>query len=278
RPDRLWFSDLTQHRVKDGWVYCAAVIDAYSRRVVGWSISDRITSEIVVDALEMARWQRRPQPGTIVHADRGAQYTSWVFGHRLRQAGLLGSMGRVASSVDNALIESFWSTMQRELLDRHDWQTRTELASAMFEWIEAFYNPRRRHSDAHERQLPPNQRWQKQADPATVPRADPAPCRAAPGSRAARSARPSRPGARARCAASETPESRPAPGRSPAWHARPPGPPRPPPTPRAAPPAPPRAAPTPQAGPYETRASAAPDSRACAPRRRSGWSRGRGSR
>lgn len=146
RPDRLWFSDITQHRVKDGWVYCAAVIDAYSRRVVGWSISDRITSEIVVDALEMARWQRRPQPGTIVHADRGAQYTSWVFGHRLRQAGLLGSMGRVASSVDNALIESFWSTMQRELLDRHDWQTRTELASAMFEWIEAFYNPRRRHS------------------------------------------------------------------------------------------------------------------------------------
>ena len=132
-PDRLWFSDITQHRAKDGWVYCAAVIDAYSRRVVGWSISDRITSEIVVDALEMARWQRRPQPGTIVHADRGAQYTSWVFGHRLRQAGLLGSMGRVASSVDNALIESFWSTMQRELLDRHDWDTRTELASAMFE-------------------------------------------------------------------------------------------------------------------------------------------------
>lgn len=145
-PDRLWFSDITQHRAKDGWVYCAAVIDASSRRVVGWSISNRITSESVVDALEMARWQRRPAPGTIVHADRGAQYTNWVFGHRLRQAGLLGSMGRVASSVDNALIEPFWSTMQRELLDRHDWETRTELASAMFEWIETFYNPRRRHS------------------------------------------------------------------------------------------------------------------------------------
>ncbi|MGA0569047.1 IS3 family transposase [Rathayibacter sp. KR2-224] len=146
RPDRLWFCDITQHRAKDGWVYCAAVIDAFSRRIVGWSISDRVRSELVVDALEMARWQRRPEPGTIVHADRGAQYTSWIFGHRLRQAGLLGSMGRVASSVDNALIESFWSTMQRELLDRHDWQTRTELASAMFEWIEGFYNPRRRHS------------------------------------------------------------------------------------------------------------------------------------
>ncbi|MGV3711814.1 IS3 family transposase [Pseudolysinimonas sp.] len=146
QPNRVWFCDITQHRAKDGWVYCAAVIDAYSRRIVGWSISDRITAEIVVDALEMARWQRRPQPGTIVHADRGAQYTSWIFGHRLRQHGLLGSMGRVASSVDNALIESFWSTMQRELLDRREWVSRVELASAMFEWIDGFYNPRRRHT------------------------------------------------------------------------------------------------------------------------------------
>jgi transposase InsO family protein len=145
-PDRLWFCDITQHRAKDGWVYCAAVIDAFSRRIVGWSISDRVTAEIVVDALEMARWRRRPTPGTIVHADRGAQYTSWLFGHRLRQAGLLGSMGRVASSVDNALIESFWSTMQRELLDRSSWDSRTQLASAMFEWIEGFYNPTRRHT------------------------------------------------------------------------------------------------------------------------------------
>ena len=145
-PDRLWFTDITQHRARDGWVYCAAVIDACSRRIVGWSIADHLRSELVVDALEMARWQRRPQPGTILHSDRGTQYTSWVFGHRLREAGLLGSMGRVASSVDNALMESFWSTMQRELLDRHDWETKYELASAIFEWIEGFYNPRRRHS------------------------------------------------------------------------------------------------------------------------------------
>lgn len=144
-PDRVWFTDITQHRAADGWVYCCAVIDAWSRRVVGWSIADHIRSELVVDALEMARWQRRPD-GTIVHADRGAQYTSWIFGHRLRSAGLLGSMGRVASSVDNALIESFWSSMQRELLDRRDWDSRVELASAMFEWIEGFYNPTRRHS------------------------------------------------------------------------------------------------------------------------------------
>ena len=144
-PDRIWFTDITQHRASDGWVYCCAVIDAWSRKVVGWSIADHMRSELVVDALEMARWQRSPD-GTIVHADRGVQYTSWVFGHRLRAAGLLGSMGRVASSVDNALIESFWSTMQRELLDRQHWNTRVELASAIFEWIEGWYNPRRRHS------------------------------------------------------------------------------------------------------------------------------------
>ena len=126
-PNRLWFCDITQHRAKDRWVYCAAVTDAFSRRIVGWSISDRITAEIVVDALEMARWRRRPEPGTVVHADRGAQYTSWLFGHRLRQAGLLGSMGRDASSVDNALIESFWSTMQRGLLDRSNWGSQAEL-------------------------------------------------------------------------------------------------------------------------------------------------------
>lgn len=145
-PDRVWFTDITQHRAGDGWVYCCAVMDAWSRRIVGWSIADHIRSELVVDALQMARWQRRPQPGTIVHADRGSQYTSWIFGHRLREAGLLGSMGRVASSQDNAAMESFWSIMQRELLDRRAWETRSELASAIFEWIEGWYNPRRRHS------------------------------------------------------------------------------------------------------------------------------------
>lgn len=98
-PDRLWFCDITQHRSRDGWVYCAAVIDAFSRRIVGSSISDRVTAEIVVDALEMARRGRRPEPGTVVHVDRGVQYTSWLFGHRLRQAGLLASMGRIASPV-----------------------------------------------------------------------------------------------------------------------------------------------------------------------------------
>jgi putative transposase len=145
-PDRLWATDITEHPTTEGKVYCAAVLDVFSRTIVGWSIADHMRAELVVDALEMARWRRRPTPGAIVHSDRGSQYTSWIFGHRLRSAGLLGSMGRVASSVDNTMMESFWSTMQRELLDRRQWSTRAELGSAIFEWIEGFYNPRRRHS------------------------------------------------------------------------------------------------------------------------------------
>jgi putative transposase len=145
-PDRLWCTDITEHPTGDGKLYVAAVLDVFTRAIVGWSIADHMRSELVVDALEMARWRRRPAPGAIVHSDRGARYTSWIFGHRLRTAGLLGSMGRVASSVDNTMMESFWSSMQRELLDRQRWANRAELASAIFEWIEGFYNPRRRHS------------------------------------------------------------------------------------------------------------------------------------
>ena len=145
-PDRLWATDVTEHPTGTGKVYCCAVIDAYSRMVVGWSIADHIRAELVVDALQMATWRRRPQPGTVVHSDRGSVYTSWAFGHRLRAAGLLGSMGRVASSVDNTMVESFWSTMQRELLDTRTWASTEQLSSAIFEWIEGWYNPRRRHT------------------------------------------------------------------------------------------------------------------------------------
>lgn len=145
-PDRLWCTDSTEHPTSTGKVYCAAVLDVFTRKIVGWSIADHMRSELVVDALQMAIWRRHPAPGAIVHADRGSQYTSWIFGHRLRSADLLGSMGRVASSVDNTMMESFWSSMQRELLDRRSWRSREELASAIFEWIEGFYNPVRRHS------------------------------------------------------------------------------------------------------------------------------------
>jgi transposase InsO family protein len=146
-PDRLWVTDITQHPTTEGWVYAAVVLDVFSRRAVGWAIADHLRTDLVVDALDMARWRRRPEPQqTILHSDRGTQYTSWLFGHRLREAGLLGSMGAVASAFDNALVESFFGSMQIELLDRRRWATRAELASAIFEWIEGFYNPRRRHS------------------------------------------------------------------------------------------------------------------------------------
>ena len=146
-PDRLWVADITEHPTDDGKVYAAVVIDAYSRLVVGWSIADHLRAELVVDALDMARWRRRPSPGaTIHHSDHGTQYTSWAFGQRLRQAGLLGSMGTVGDALDNAVAESFFATLQTELLDRHHWTSRRQLARAIFEWIEAFYNPVRRHS------------------------------------------------------------------------------------------------------------------------------------
>jgi transposase InsO family protein len=145
-PNRLWCTDVTEHPTATGKVYCCAVLDVFNRQIVGWSIADHMRSELVVDALQMATWRRRPQPGAVVHSDRGSVYTSWVFGHRLRTAGLLGSMGRVASSVDNTMMESFWSTMQRELLDTRRWASQEELASAIFEWIESWYNPRRRHT------------------------------------------------------------------------------------------------------------------------------------
>lgn len=144
-PDRLWVTDITQHRTSEGWVYAAIVLDVFSRRVVGWSIADHLRTELVVDALDMARMRRKPI-GTIVHSDRGTQYTSWLFGHRLREAGLMGSMGKVACAYDNALMESFNGSLQIEVLDRREWSTRTELATAIFEWIEAWYNPARRHS------------------------------------------------------------------------------------------------------------------------------------
>jgi len=146
-PDRLWVMDVTEHSTGDGKVYLAVVLDAWSRRVVGWSIADHIRSELVVDALQMAVWRRQPpEHQTVAHSDHGTQYTSWAFGRRLRSAGLLGSMGSIGDAYDNSVAESFFGTLQRELLDEHRWESRDQLAHALFEWIEAWYNPRRRHS------------------------------------------------------------------------------------------------------------------------------------
>jgi putative transposase len=146
-PDRLWITDITEHPTDDGKVYCAAVMDAYSRLIIGWSIAEHMRTELVTDALGMAILRRKPNnKGTILHSDHGSQYTSWAFGQRLRTAGLLASMGTVGDCYDNAMMESFWGTMQLELLDTKTWPTQEELANAIFEWIECWYNPKRRHS------------------------------------------------------------------------------------------------------------------------------------
>jgi putative transposase len=146
-PDKLWVSDITEHPTDGGKVYLAVVLDAWSRRVIGHAIADHLRAELVVDALQMAIWRRNGPDGTIVHSDHGTQYTSWAFGRRLRAAGLLGSMGSVGDAYDNAVAESFFGTLQLELLDRTPrWISRHQLAAAMFEWIECFYNPQRRHS------------------------------------------------------------------------------------------------------------------------------------
>jgi putative transposase len=145
-PDRLWVSDLTYVRTWEGWLYLSFVLDTYSRRVVGWSMSNNLRTELVLDALNMAIYTRRPQPGVIHHSDRGSQYTSVEFGSRLREAGLLPSMGSVADAYDNSMAESFVSTLKRELIHRHSWPSRQTARMAIFEYIEGFYNTHRRHS------------------------------------------------------------------------------------------------------------------------------------
>ncbi len=146
RPNELWMTDITEHPTREGKVYCAAVMDAYSRRIVGWSIDSRQDSTLVVNALDMAIRNRRPEPGGIVHADHGVQFTSWAFGNKIRSAGLMPSFGSVGDGLDNAMMESFWSSMQIELLNRRRWKTRVELANAIFDYIEIFHNRQRRHS------------------------------------------------------------------------------------------------------------------------------------
>jgi putative transposase len=146
-PDRLWVTDITEHPTEEGKLYCAVVMDAFSRRIVGWSMAEHIRTELVLDALGFAIVRRKPADGqTILHSDHGTQYTSWAFGQRLRNAGLLASMGTVGDCYDNAMAESFWGTLQLEVLDQKTWKTRDELANAIFEWIECWYNPTRRHS------------------------------------------------------------------------------------------------------------------------------------
>ncbi len=145
-PDRLWVADITYVRSREGFVYLAFILDACSRRVVGWSMATHLRTELVVDALQMAIARRKPAPGLVHHSDRGVQYTSLSFGKRLEDGGLLPSMGRVGSAYDHALAESFVATLKTELLYRSSWPTRQTVRTAIFEYVEGFYNTRRRHS------------------------------------------------------------------------------------------------------------------------------------
>jgi putative transposase len=145
RPNQLWVADITYIRTWAGFLYLAVVVDAFSRRVVGWAMANHLRTELVLDALEMAIRQRKPL-GVIHHSDQGSQYTSLAFGKRCRETMVRPSMGSVGDAYDNALCESFFATLECELLDRHSFRSRDEARRAVFEFIEGWYNPHRRHS------------------------------------------------------------------------------------------------------------------------------------
>ena len=145
-PDRLWVADITQQRTDEGWLYLAVVLDCFSRRIVGWAMAEHLRTELVLDALDMAIAQRQPGAGLVHHSDHGCQYTSLSFGRRLHAAGLVASMGTVGDALDNAVAESFFATLECELLDRYDWPSRQALRTAVFDFVEVFYNRQRRHS------------------------------------------------------------------------------------------------------------------------------------
>ena len=145
-PNVLWIADFSYLRTWEGWLYLAAVQDAFSRRIVGWSMADHMREELVIDALLMALERRRPPEGVIHHSDQGGQYVSLGFGQTCQKAGIARSMGSKGDCYDNAVAETFFATIKKELVHRYTWPTRQELTSEVFEYIEGFYNPRRRHS------------------------------------------------------------------------------------------------------------------------------------
>ncbi len=144
-PNKLWVADITYIPTWSGFLFLAVVLDAWSRRVVGWSMATHLRTELVLDALNMAITQRRPR-GVIHHSDQGCQYTSVAFGKRCREAGIKPSMGSTGDAYDNAMCESFFATLECELLQRTKLKTQTEGRMAIFRYIEGWYNPRRRHS------------------------------------------------------------------------------------------------------------------------------------
>ena len=144
-PDELWVADITYVATWTGWLYLAVVLDAWSRRVVGWAMATHLRTQLVLDALAMAIWQRRPK-SVIHHSDQGSQYTSLAFGKRCREAGVRPSMGTIGDCFDNALCESFFATLECELLDRETFHSPKDARQAVFAFIEGWYNPHRLHS------------------------------------------------------------------------------------------------------------------------------------
>jgi putative transposase len=158
-PNQLWVADITYIPTWIGFLYLAVVIDVFSRKVVGWSMATHLKTELVLNALDVAVAQRQPH-NVVLHSDHGTQYTSIAFGQRCRQAGVRPSMGTVGDAYDNALCESFFASLECELLDRRTFKSHTEGRMAVFQYIEGWYNPRRRHSA---RRLPISDRLREAA-------------------------------------------------------------------------------------------------------------------
>jgi putative transposase len=145
-PDRTWSADITEIQTWEGKLYLAHVQDLFSRRIVGWAMHAHMRKELVIEALEMAVQQRRPARGVVHHSDHGSQYTAVLFTGRCEHAGIQVSMGSIGDCYDNAVCESFHASLKKELIHRRPWPTRAEARSAVFEYIEGWFNPRRRHS------------------------------------------------------------------------------------------------------------------------------------
>jgi putative transposase len=144
-PNQIWVADITYVPCFTGWLYLAVVLDVWSRRVIGWSTATHLRTELVMDAFNQAVGQRKPK-AVVHHSDQGCQYTSIAFGLRCREVGVKPSMGSVGDAYDNAMCESFFATLECELLDRRRFKNQAEAQIAIFEFIEGFYNTRRRHS------------------------------------------------------------------------------------------------------------------------------------
>jgi len=146
RPDQTWVADITYLPTHEGWLFLAAVMDLYSRKIVGWSMREDLEAPLVVDAISMAIARRKPKPGLVHHSDRGSQYTSIAMGRTLRDSKITDSMGSKGDPWDNACAESCISTLKNELVKRRTFATRDQARLALFRYIESFYNPLRRHS------------------------------------------------------------------------------------------------------------------------------------